>query len=400
MEPKPNIFDRLRSTLRKHPWTVMLFICLALGVFGIFLHNVDGRFSKEILGNGLMLAGACFFVGGLCGFLFGIPHTVQNDPSKEEVEYRINTNLEQISDWLTKIIVGLTLVNLQNIPPFFTKLALDVTPGMGGMPDDTVFAGGVVIYFLILGFLAGFITTRTRISSLFSQADATLLFSRRDTDLLRYIAETFEADRPLSAEDIKDLQIQISKVSRLTQNSIFAYTKNCRKLFHKRCLAEKEGLTAIVFEALVEVDYEGLNHEFRSQLGYALKDQHLDKTKPWDEATEKAMIPDFKKAIEMFETAIEIRGDWKSKGNNVYELNLAITKVELLELMKKYPDPKEQSMKPEDKEVMLKNERKAIQDAFKVAWQSKSYQKTISLYSNEWFKEEHPGKEEEVSKKA
>lgn len=290
-------------------------------------------------------------------------------------------NLEQISDWLTKIIVGLTLVNLGNIPGHFEVWVGRIAPGLqigeGNLPVDGVFAGGVMVYFLVLGFLSGYIITRTQISSLFSRADANLLFNRRDTDLLGSIAEMFETGLPNMAND--ELRERITKSSMLTQNSIFAYTKNCRKIFHKRRQPENVSLTVPVFSALVESDYEGLNHQYRGQLGYALKDQHLGKKKPWDEATEKAMIPDLERAVDVFEQAILIRGDWKSKGYGVYELNLAITKLELLHLWKKY------KLNPlSDEELALEKER--IRDCFEVALNSgEAYVDTVRRYYSSWY---------------
>lgn len=373
----------LANYLKKQLWSAMLFLCIALGIAGVFFHNMAGHptpFSWEILGNGLMLAGACFFAGGLCGFLFGIPRTVQGDQMREEVDYRINTNLEQISDWLTKIIVGLTLVNLQNIPPFFTQLAVDITPGMGGQAEDTVFAGGIIVYFLILGFLGGYIITRTQISSLFSRADANLLFNSRDTDVLRNVAEIFEAGKAMTEEEIKELQVKIAKASLLTQNSIFAYTKNCRKIFHRRKQTQNIGNTIPIFTALVDADYEGLNHQYRGQLGYAYKDQHFDKKRPWDEATEKAMAPDFEKAAEMFELAILIRGDWRSKGYGVYELNLAITRLALLRLKKKFAEL------PQLNAREIEAQKALIRDYFAVAWESgEAYRDTIRRDYASWY---------------
>jgi hypothetical protein len=37
---------------------------------------------------------------------------------------RVNTNLEQISDWLTKIIVGLGLVQLRSVPDYLYKASV------------------------------------------------------------------------------------------------------------------------------------------------------------------------------------------------------------------------------------------------------------------------------------
>lgn len=62
--------------------------------------------------------------GSSLGFVFGIPRTLQHDVPATQVEadvdkgavkYQINTNLEQISDWLTKIIIGIGLIEMRNI---------------------------------------------------------------------------------------------------------------------------------------------------------------------------------------------------------------------------------------------------------------------------------------------
>ncbi len=64
--------------------------------------------------------------GFLVGFLFGIPRVLQGEdvlPGQQpEYRQRVNTNLEQISDWLTKIIVGLGLVELRQCRITFTRL--------------------------------------------------------------------------------------------------------------------------------------------------------------------------------------------------------------------------------------------------------------------------------------
>src|SRR6185312_11609392 len=64
--------------------------------------------------------------GGFVGFLFGISKTEQTDTSanaSDGYRQRINTNLEQISDWFTKIIVGIGLINLKEIGPHIKSIA-------------------------------------------------------------------------------------------------------------------------------------------------------------------------------------------------------------------------------------------------------------------------------------
>ena len=92
-------------------------VLLFLGVIIVLL------FGANPAGNATIFIWilACLLVGMFIGFLFGIPKIVQdNSPSVEKIgepAYRqqVNSNLTEISDWLTKIIVGLGLVNLTKI---------------------------------------------------------------------------------------------------------------------------------------------------------------------------------------------------------------------------------------------------------------------------------------------
>ena len=79
----------------------------------------------------VLLALCAAVLGGLIGFLFGIPRSLQTsgpvqdhasvDAATSTIErssvagYRSNTNLEQISDWLTKILVGVGLIQFPSI---------------------------------------------------------------------------------------------------------------------------------------------------------------------------------------------------------------------------------------------------------------------------------------------
>src|SRR5262245_38208292 len=80
---------------------------------------------------GLLLAGGGLLIGGLFGFLFGIPRSLQRPSVKgdgsggasdkpegpQSPAYRPNTNLEEISDWLTKILVGVGLTQISRLYP-------------------------------------------------------------------------------------------------------------------------------------------------------------------------------------------------------------------------------------------------------------------------------------------
>jgi hypothetical protein len=131
-------------------------------------------------------------LGIVTGFLFGVPKvlTHSNDigTAHSSVPVRppdqnlsVNTNLEQISDWLTKIVVGVGLVQLGHIPDYVSRLTyfmaqVAVTHGGGTNNADNLqgVALGIVLYFPVLGFLFGTVLTRLVLAPAFNVADTAL----------------------------------------------------------------------------------------------------------------------------------------------------------------------------------------------------------------------------------
>jgi hypothetical protein len=133
----------------------------------------------KLAARGFILAVACLAGGFLAGFLFGIPKVLQvdrtepqsSDSASAAYQQRVNTNLEEISDWLTKIIVGLGLYELKRVPVWVGELARVFTYSLQ-QPDQEqgVFAAAIV-FFLICGFLLGFLITRLYLQGAFGRAD-------------------------------------------------------------------------------------------------------------------------------------------------------------------------------------------------------------------------------------
>jgi len=160
-----------------------------VGLAIIFLYSVqyrlwpDGRVLST-LSVGLVSAGAAWLIGVLLGFLFGIPHTKEGKPetsklgsgtageqSENDDRYSQSTSLEQISDWLTKIIVGVGLTQLNYIPRKLDQLAEFVAGGLGGDKPNSAFALGIILYFAVCGFLFGYLWGRLYMLGLFREAD-------------------------------------------------------------------------------------------------------------------------------------------------------------------------------------------------------------------------------------
>jgi hypothetical protein len=128
--------------------------------------------TRQALGALAVLGFAAFMCGAFMGFLFGIPRSVMMSSKDgdmgsgisvgnlDPVTTQPNTNLEQISDWLTKIVVGATLVQLGAIASGLGNLFTRMGVLIGGGEAAAVFAGAVVIYSAIVGFIQGWIAAR------------------------------------------------------------------------------------------------------------------------------------------------------------------------------------------------------------------------------------------------
>src|SRR5215207_5930737 len=132
-------------------------------------------------GTSFIWALASATVGGAFGFLFGIPKILQSDRLPDEsassavIGYRqqVNTNLTEISDWLTKIIVGLSLINLSKFPPYLNSIAQTLATSLSEAEPGRhmAFAYALIVCFSVLGFLFGYLYTRLYLQGAFSRAD-------------------------------------------------------------------------------------------------------------------------------------------------------------------------------------------------------------------------------------
>ena len=81
-----------------------------------------------------------------------------------------NTNLTQVSDWVTKIIIGAGLVQLGKIPKFIGRIASEIGKGIetkGAFIDyATGMAGGIFIFYTSYGFVFGYLIMRVILTEL------------------------------------------------------------------------------------------------------------------------------------------------------------------------------------------------------------------------------------------
>lgn len=163
--------NKRRRTIHLLPLSVF-----SAGLAAIALCAAISQTYWDFLGLLLIIALASSTVGAVLGFLFGIPRLNRNyapaDDYGRTTKYKPNTNLEDVSDWLTKIIIGVTLTQLTRIPGYLESIADSILLSSDCETMNCHFAKpmiiSLVICFLIAGFITGYFYTRLYLPNLFS----------------------------------------------------------------------------------------------------------------------------------------------------------------------------------------------------------------------------------------
>jgi len=170
-----------------------------------------------------------FSIGFLFGFIFGFPKADSNSSSSttnqsgssnsntassnsqsaatsprptSTVSVLNQTSLASIVDWLTKIIVGVSLVELKSLYRAFKSASLFVAQSISANatpPNDAIsFAGSIILLFMVLGFLGGFLIT------------------------MLYLKGAIESAAPLGFQGVFDVSVQsgLASTAGLNQNVI------------------------------------------------------------------------------------------------------------------------------------------------------------------------------------
>ncbi|MDN3547185.1 hypothetical protein [Mucilaginibacter aquaedulcis] len=161
----------------------LLWLLILIGLLSLafpatvkILQN-DWAGALTTIGSGLFLAGAATLVGSIIGFLFGVPKNnnetdgnKETSPSYQQTLYQPNTNLEQISDWLTKIIVGVGLVEINKIIAFFKFIGDYCGPAFSNHPAGEIIAISICLHYTLVGFVQGFLLAYLWLPSAFARA--------------------------------------------------------------------------------------------------------------------------------------------------------------------------------------------------------------------------------------
>ncbi len=144
--------------------TLLSFLAAGLAIVAL---GAPGPALAAVLWSLAALGG-----GFVVGFLFAVPRGTELAANSR---LKVNNNLVEVSDWLTKIIVGLGLIHLSRAPSYLREagayVGAGLKPGTAGGPAPEQFAAGLILYFVLLGFLAGYLITRIFLGPAFRDAD-------------------------------------------------------------------------------------------------------------------------------------------------------------------------------------------------------------------------------------
>ncbi|HEY2496818.1 MAG TPA: hypothetical protein VGK24_07100 [Candidatus Angelobacter sp.] len=311
------------------PWSYLL----VLAIFSVIVVvSYSGKPEYRQAAFVLTISICAIVIGMFLGFLFGVPRTVQDEQPTDKsagtqsqnsgVSYRANTNLEQISDWLTKILVGVGLTQLTKIPEKLGDLGDFLKMGMDGSNAARSFGILVFLFFMTFGFLVGFLWTRLYLGKELKYADLGVLArqieeikSQPDKDaralslVMKQLNPTSDAPPP-SEEELKQA---IKDASASTRLLIFEQARNARKLSSPTQSQQLERVLPVL-RALVAADDAQQFHRNYGQLGYVLKEK---------------IPPDFQGSIDALSNAIQIRNRLNISGYQLYELNRAQCRIGL-----------------------------------------------------------------------
>ncbi|WP_155123610.1 MULTISPECIES: hypothetical protein [unclassified Actinoplanes] len=160
--------------------------------------------GTAIFAVGIVVSLAAMLSGGLIGFVFGVPRQLTTENAERRADsfgVAANTNLEQISDWLTKILVGVGLTQFHSIGKSAVDLFGALAPSFGGGVAGKAFAGGLVTFSAVFGLVTGWLYTRLVLGTAMVRADRRAAAAA----VLNHMADEMErAGDPLGAEGARE----------------------------------------------------------------------------------------------------------------------------------------------------------------------------------------------------
>jgi hypothetical protein len=205
---------------------VIFGIPVALFLMLFIISWAEGESFLRAFGIGLLVSSAAGLVGAFLGFLFGMPRDLSGrqapQRSAENPDGQVpasvspsgslengrfawaNNNLVEVSDWLTKIIVGIGLVEFRDLVPWLGEVSATAgaAAGFADVHAQTTFGVSVILASFVYGFLLAYIYARTIIAVIFAKAQNEV------DDELRRKLEQVESEKAELASEKARLEVR------------------------------------------------------------------------------------------------------------------------------------------------------------------------------------------------
>ncbi len=212
---------------------IVALVIFSICIFVIIIYiKVDTGVTPQL--TFLSVAGACVLGGSAAGFLFGIPRSEKYrfksdaDHASKDYYYSDNTNLEEISDWLTKIIVGLTLVKFRTILDWMHQASISISKTLTGNANCEdkctqfyVFSYAIIILYVIAGASIAYLWTRINFSKILTnnimdQRDIVTSRQQQTAGLKTLNPQLVVSNevgelRPMISENISEFKVKVDR---------------------------------------------------------------------------------------------------------------------------------------------------------------------------------------------
>jgi hypothetical protein len=306
----------VEATLYCHALEKLLW-CVAIGLLAMvsvatqwehWTHGIVGR----AIGYGILIAGFSFISGVLLGYLFGLRPTDNSEKSAgQSSNPHPKTNLAEIADWLTKIILGAGLVQLTHMPTPIWNFAINMSQGVVAgthEPANPAMALAIMGFFSACGLLYGYLWTRYEDAMTSGAAADSLALALVD----RWLNGRFAPD----AQTRLDMMETVKNASAAAKMRIFHQAEQYRK----PSTEDVNDRSLPVFQALVDGDLQAVFHRNRGQCALALMGKRKDP---------KNLDDDWRSALGLLNDAIRVRDASGESGWHDYEFARAVCQITL-----------------------------------------------------------------------
>lgn len=326
-------------------WLVLALLLELLFIFSYAYQFPAWAEKSSVASVAALLAAAAAAVGVGIGFLFGLPHALSEKElgtgaassvgqESATIAFTPNTNLDQISDWLTKVLVGVGLTQIGSLREGWASLSSFAASALGAGPRAEVLAAAILAYSAVAGFLFGFLWARLIVIGQMTKTDQSIRITvaslwqsvtrseklakeereqgMRDTEALRLVTAVLSPEMPgTPTVSQAELDSAVARSSPKARIDIFTRALSTTQEHYESDQHRwRLGLAIMVYRALIAADPS--EHQNHAQLAFALANRQS---------------PDFAEAEREYDLAIDMRNAQGLADYLIYELGRSVARM-------------------------------------------------------------------------